>query len=230
MRAVIFDLDDTLYPEQEFVLSGFRSVSKWAQVHLNIPERESFRILTQLFSEGVRGDTFNRWLEIHGRSQEIIPSLLRVYREHKPCIKPFPEVTNILSDLRKNYQIGLLSDGYFSVQQAKLLSLGLSDFFDVILFTDELGRANWKPSITPFREISRRLGLDNPVQAVYVGDNPVKDFFGAKQIGMGTIWIKRDKGEYVHMQPPTADHQPMFELNSLANLPALLATMLDGDR
>ena len=66
LRALIFDLDDTLYPERTYVISGFRAVAAWAEEHIGIPQKQAFDELCQLFESGIRGNTFNYWLEKHG--------------------------------------------------------------------------------------------------------------------------------------------------------------------
>ena len=53
-RAIVFDLDDTLYPERDYVLSGFRAIARWAAEHLRIPAEDGYRELAELFAAGVR--------------------------------------------------------------------------------------------------------------------------------------------------------------------------------
>lgn len=222
-QAVIFDLDDTLYPEHDYVLSGFRAVSTWAETHLGIPATQSFEELKALLNAGVRGNTFDRWLASHqipvnGAAQEMV----RIYRNHAPTLTPFPEVPDLLSSLKSTYRLGLLSDGYLEVQQRKLYALRLTPYFDAVVFSDAWGREAWKPSVRPFAEILARLRTDAGA-SIYVGDNPTKDFLGARQIGMFTIWIKRPEGFYASLQPPTANHAPDLKLNSLEELQTFLA-------
>ena len=148
-RAIVFDLDDTLYPERAYVLSGFRAVAAWAEEeeHVGIPQHQSFDELRRLFDEGIRGDTFNRWLESHGlKPDDWVPQMVRVYRKHNPHIAPYPEVPGLLQRLRQCYRLGLVSDGYAEVQKRKLGALGLTSCFDVLVFSDEWGREAWKPN------------------------------------------------------------------------------------
>ena len=72
LKAIVFDLDDTLYPEKDFVLSGFQAIAAWASVNLGISESIGSATLFQLYSEGVRNNTFDRWLTIHGMETEIV--------------------------------------------------------------------------------------------------------------------------------------------------------------
>ena len=222
-QAIIFDLDDTLYSERDYVLSGFGAVAEWGESHLRIPKEQGYSRLLQLYTDGVRGDTFNRWLLSFGLDDSSALRLVEVYRQHEPCIRPFPEVPALLFELRRHYRLGLLSDGYLGVQQRKLVALNLVNIFDVVLFTDELGREFWKPSPKPFREVLLRLDVQDPGQAIYVADNPLKDFFGAREVGVYTVWFRRPGGEYVHCVPPTEAHRPEKIIQDLSALPQLIA-------
>lgn len=221
-QAVIFDLDDTLYPEREYVLSGFWAVAQWADLNLGVHREQGYADLCQLYYSGVRGNTFNLWLQQLGFEKDLVAALVRVYREHEPQIRPFPEVRPLLSRLRKTCSLGLLSDGYLEVQKRKLAALGLADCFDTTLFTDELGREYWKPNSKSFREVLLRLRINEPNVAVYVGDNPLKDFLGARNIGMYTIWLRRSDGEYANREPPTEAHCPHETVGTITELTHIL--------
>lgn len=221
-QAVIFDLDDTLYPERDYVLSGFRSVAIWAETRLGIPAAPGFAELERLFDQGVRGKTFDLWLASHHlEANRIIPELVQVYRNHEPNLAPLPEVAALLSSLKNTYQLGLLSDGYLEVQQRKLYALRLTHYFDAVVFSDEWGRDAWKPAVKPFAEILARLRTEAGA-SIYVGDNPTKDFLGARELGMFTIWVKLPEGLYTALEPPTPAHAPDLTLESLVELKPFL--------
>ncbi|MBW2083916.1 MAG: HAD family hydrolase [Deltaproteobacteria bacterium] len=222
LRAIVFDLDDTLYPEQAYVFSGFHAVAAWAETHLGILAKQGFPKLCQLFAEGVRGNTFNRWLE----SREIkpgdwVPQMVQVYREHKPQIVPYPEVPGLLQKLHQRYRLGLLSDGYAEVQKRKLVALELTSYFDAVVFSDEWGRESWKPKPRPFESVLQRLGVTGP-QAAYVADNPAKDFLGARQVGMWTVRVRRQDGLYSRLESPSPEYAPDLEIKTLNELETAL--------
>ena len=234
LKAIVFDMDDTLYSERDFVLSGFRAVANWAALNMSIDSERGYAALLKLYSEGVRDNTFDRWLELHQidslsaqadasrterlcQRSEIIPKLLDIYRQHLPEITPFPDAIELLETLTKSYQIGLVSDGYLAVQQRKWAALNLDSFFDAVVFSDKLGRENWKPSTAPFELVLQQLDVP-PQLSVYIGDNPRKDFLGARQLGMSTIQFKHPESEYGNIPPPTPAHHPQLIADSFAEV------------
>jgi putative hydrolase of the HAD superfamily len=217
LRAVVFDLDDTLFPERAYVLSGFRAVALWCEDKFEIPVRRAFEDMCKLLDSGMRGNTFNRFCEAHGKPEGAVPEMVRVYREHLPDLAPYEGVPELLKRLADRYLLGLVSDGHDDVQQKKLTALGIGPLFDSVVFSDELDRDHWKPSTRPFEIVSERLGVQ-PGQAVYVGENSLKDFLGARRAGMRTIRVREPAGFYTHESPPTAEHAADLEIDSLADL------------
>jgi putative hydrolase of the HAD superfamily len=218
LQAIVFDMDDTLYSERDFVLSGFRAVADWSAANLGITSERGYATLFDLYSQGVRNNTFDRWLTIHDIARpELAAKFVEIYRAHIPCITPFPETIELLKSLQGAYKIGLVSDGYLAVQQAKWTALELAEYFDAVVFSDSLGRANWKPSTAPFKLVLDKLGVE-PEFSVYVGDNPRKDFLGARQLGMYGIQVKRADAEYSNLEPPGIEYQPHSIVDSIADV------------
>jgi putative hydrolase of the HAD superfamily len=222
-RAVVFDLDDTLYPESAYVRSGFRAVAQTAARLYGVPAAEAYRELDQLFREGVRGDTFDRWLYVRGITADV-NELVAAYRSHTPVIEPFEEVPELLADLReRGFMLGLLSDGEPAIQYGKLDALGLRDAFDATLVSGELGRDARKPSPRGLLALLERLGVE-PSEAVYVSDNPAKDFKAARDAGMRSIWVRREGGVYSHLEPESTDYAPDAEARSLNEIESLVTS------
>lgn len=227
-QAVVFDLDDTLYPESDYVLSGFCAVSRWGARKLGIPQQDSFDVLKDLFQSGIRGNTFNLWLAHFGIQidEPLIKSVVEAYRSHKPKgLHLYEDARQVLRFLDGRVRLGIVTDGYLQVQQKKYQALGLSGSFDAVVFTDELGRDNWKPSVKPFQHVCQKLSVE-PAATIYLGDNPLKDFLGAKQIGMYTIQVNRGNLEYSNCLAPTPDHAPHRVICSLLDLFAIVGCTL----
>jgi putative hydrolase of the HAD superfamily len=221
-RAIAFDLDDTLYPEAEFVRSGFREVGNWSWKTLNRDPYTTFCELVELFENGVRGIVFNTWVARHGLSPNLIGDMVTVYREHFPTIEPFPGVREMLTDLRREFRLGLLSDGLLAIQERKLSALGIGHLFDTVVFSDRIGREFWKPSVKPFLELLRSLQV-TAKETVYIGDNPVKDFVACRQLGMYSIWLQHSSGIYSRLKPES-DGSPDYVETSIEGMTRLLKT------
>ena len=217
-QAVIFDLDDTLYPERQYVESGMRAVAVWAERELDVAADRAFEELWQLFVSGVRGNTFNHWLELRGPALgDHVAAMVRAYRDHEPRIAPYPGVRELLAEIGRECRLGLVTDGYLTVQRRKVAALGLESFFHAIVYSDQWGREAWKPSPRPFEAVLRRLRVE-PYDAVYVGDNPAKDFRGARRLGMGTIRVRHADGLHYNREPAGADNAADMDIHGIDEL------------
>jgi len=228
VRGVVFDMDDTLCLERDYVKSGFRAVAH--HVRDVADAGEVFRAMWAMFKEGVRGDTFNRLV---GRFPEVgqafgVPALVGVYRNHTPTIAFLPGMGGLLTALRsRNIKIGVLSDGPLSSQQAKAIALGVYQIADAVMLTDSLGREFWKPSPEGFRRLEAELGLGSDA-LVYVGDNVEKDFIAPNRLGWATIRLRVEEQLRCGMEPADEAASPAHEVRSVEELSALFDAMING--
>ncbi len=221
-RALLFDLDDTLYPERSFVVSGFHAAGEWISARLGRPTVETAAELLALHDGGARADTFDRWLESHGfEVQRYVDSLVNAYRQHTPRIEPYTGVRDLLARLRTTHRLGLISDGLHDVQRRKLWALGMEEDFEAMVFSDQIGRDAWKPSSKPFEKALSILSLP-PQGAVYIADNPIKDFIGPRALGMTTIRVRHEGGYYAGCEPPTFRHAPDYQVYGIADLEQII--------
>lgn len=203
IKAVIFDLDDTLISEMDYVKSGYKVIAKKIKerYNLEIGEQEIYCSLMNLFDENSK-NVFNRLLDEYKLSynKDYIIELVNCYRNHIPDIKFFDDVIPCLKDLRKqNIKLGIISDGYKMTQRNKLKVLDVEKLFDKIILTDELGKDYWKPSTKAF-EIIRKIFDVQYDEMVYIGDNPKKDFYIKKDCPINTIRIYRKNTVYENEQ------------------------------
>lgn len=188
IRGVIFDLDDTLYGEKQYVKSGFDAVGKY------LGRDNAVDKLWHNFELGkVALDTY---LEEIGQMDKKV-ECLHVYREHVPNISLYEGVKDLIEQLiSKGIKVGIITDGRPNGQRNKLSALGLNDIIDDIIITDELGGEQFrKPCDIAFRIMQRkwRIPFEN---IVYVGDNFNKDFQAPKQLGMQWMFINNGEGLY----------------------------------
>ena len=187
IKGVIFDLDDTLYSEKEYVKSGYKAVSDY----LGGGHEEK---MWSFFEAGKPAiDELLKELEREKEKAKV----LEVYRSHMPQIHLYPGVVEMIEELKtKGIKVGIITDGRPEGQRNKLEVLGLE--VDDVIITDELGGIQFrKPCDIAFRIMMTKWRL-NPADIVYVGDNPAKDFQAPQQLGMRSIWFKNAEGLYSH--------------------------------
>jgi putative hydrolase of the HAD superfamily len=218
MTAVlIFDLDDTLYPEEAFVASGFRAVADDLQANYGWDAAESLATMNQLLSEEGRGAVFDQMLARRGRLTAAgVRRCLNVYRQHAPDIRLYPAAETLLSRLPARPYI--VTDGNKLVQQNKVTALGLEPRCSKIFITHRYGVRHAKPSIHCFDRIRTREGCDWH-EMVYVADNPAKDFVNLTPLGVHTVRVLTGAHRCVKAAP---GHEARDVIESLDALPQLL--------
>lgn len=177
IKAVVFDLDDTLYSEIEYVKSGFRSIAD----DLNNPD--IYNILWDLF----KADKKNVYQRA-GFNDELCKHCISIYRNHMPTIS-LPEESKDILDFLKGYgiKLGIITDGRPEGQHNKIKALGLDKLVDEIIVTDELGGIEYrKPNKTAFKLMSEKLNVEYD-EMIYVGDNPEKDFYIGSVLPITTV-------------------------------------------
>jgi carbamoyl-phosphate synthase large subunit len=190
LRAVLFDLDNTLYPEETFVLSGFRAVADFFAARTGVDAAELYEKMLHVLRTQGRGRVFDTvTAELGFDSKAWLRTLLFVYRSHKPMISLFPEVAAKLEAMKqKGLRLGIVTDGASTVQRKKIASLDLDRYMDVIVCTEELGAGFAKPSTVPFQVALNLLDV-KPIEVAYLGDDVNKDFFGPNQLGIKTAQV-----------------------------------------
>lgn len=220
IKGVIFDLDDTLYFEVDYVKSGFKEVSRYIGEKRIYDSRKIYRFLLNSFKKGVRGNNFNLLLERFPFIKEYfdVDDLVYLYRTHRPKIKILREAEALIKDLReKGYLLGIITDGYLVSQKNKIDSLNISHYFDVIIYTGEFGRQFWKPNEFAFQLVANKLGLPH-YKLCYVGDNPEKDFLAPNKLGWLTVRFKHHKQLHYYKEAADEFQNPKLVISNLLDL------------
>lgn len=219
LKAIIFDLDDTLYSERDYVKSGFIAVDEYLQTKTGI--EGFFRSAWTMYTNKVRGNTFNLALDEIGISydEEFISELVDTYRLHLPEINLSREVTQTLEKLKKDYPLGLITDGHHHSQRKKIEALELEAIFDLLIVTDELAseRKDWKPSPVPF-ELAQEHFQASPSELIYIGDNLNKDFIAPNKLGWHSILFQSKTGEYHSENSFSSEHQAQHQTNEFEKI------------
>lgn len=202
-RAVLFDLDDTLYAYEPSHQAGLQAASAALAAARGAPveavatayyaaRERAFARLGPVAAAHSRHLYFKWVLEDLGGEFDaaLAHALAETYwRGALAAMTPAPGAEALLRVLRAaGVRLGILTDLTVGIQLEKLARLGLAQAFDVVVTSEEAGRD--KPDPAGFRLACERLGVE-PARCVMVGDNPVNDIEGAAGVGMPAVWLGR---------------------------------------
>jgi putative hydrolase of the HAD superfamily len=211
VRAICFDLDNTLWEIEPVLARAERILADWLHARYpRIPQRfspqEMLEVRAGLLRECpgqahdltfLRRETLARLADAVGYERAIAHEAFRLWHAARNECVPFGEVVPALERLKSRYRLATLSNG-----NADLGTIGLAHHFEVSLHAAELGCA--KPDARAYGELARALTLD-PAEILFVGDDPQADVAGPRNVGMQTVWMNRGACEWPADLSP-ADH------------------------
>ncbi|GAA4231938.1 HAD hydrolase-like protein [Postechiella marina] len=190
----VFDLDDTLYNEIDYLKSAYRAIASLIASKTKLKAEAIFDSMILAYHSNE--NPFEKVITETKVEDVTIADLLALYRNHTPDITLTASHKKLLNDLRKIvFKMGLITDGRSVQQRNKLKALGLDDYFDDIIISEEFGSE--KPNINNFKYYENKYGKDHIY--AYVGDNTTKDFIGPNALGWCTICVVNN-GKNIHKQ------------------------------
>ena len=221
--TLVFDLDDTLYLERDFAMSGFDAVGAVVGEATGV---DGFAAHCRaLFCAGERTRIFDRALELARLESAglTVAQLIATYRDHRPTIALAPDVAAYFAGSADGATFGLITDGHSTTQHNKIEALGLAPIVRHVRVTGDWGRDYFKPHPRAFEDIA--AALDHGLPLVYVADNPKKDFVTPNRLGWRTIQIERP--DRVH-RTVAVDHEHAAQavIATFAELEATVASLV----
>jgi putative hydrolase of the HAD superfamily len=208
VKAVIFDLDDTLFDHASSIASTLRSwvptlgaapltdelIAQWF-----VAEHRNFELWLagKLSHQDQRRGRLRDFLPLIGHPvpatdaglDEIFAGFLERYPQHWAA---FPDALPALEVARsKGWRIGVLTNGTVQQQNAKVAAIGLAGHIDVVSTSEGLGFS--KPAPESYLLTCEALGVD-PAEALMIGDNLEKDVLGARAAGLSAEHLDRAAG------------------------------------
>lgn len=206
----VFDLDDTLYKEADYHVSGVRAVSRKVNAVYGL-DVELF--LQKKIASGEL-DLWGSLCRHFSLSSTVKESLIWEYRLHTPDIHLDKSIEGLLDCLEANTAgVAILTDGRSVTQRLKINALGLLHL--PVFISDEHGEM--KPDPLRFQLIENKFPNKN---YIYIGDNPAKDFLAPNNLGWKTFGLKGDERN-IHSQDTSAldkSYLPDYWLSSLVEL------------
>ena len=120
----------------------------------------------------------------------------------------YPDAIRVLESMDKKHRLCMITNGPPDWQREKLEKLSISEYFEEIIVSGEIG--HHKPSPKIFNEMTRRMVVE-PSEIIYIGNDYRKDIVGANGVGWKTAWVNR-QGQEIE------DVNPTYIINELSDL------------
>ena len=177
----VFDLDDTLYHEADYFISGINAVAQKMDIIFETDISSNIKHLAKN-----EKDLWKSICDILDLPESVKESLLWEYRLHTPEITLSDSIFNLVNYLKTNSAgMEIITDGRVITQKKKLIALGLDDL--PVYISEAYGAI--KPHPYRFKLVQEKYKY---CDFVYIGDNPKKDFVVPNELGWVTIGIKGD--------------------------------------
>ena len=225
-RAVLFDLDDTLYPYPPCNEAGKRAAYETFRERGYELDRETFRERYQEARREVKRELagtasaherflyFKRLIASHAdthRSGDALALGEAYWGAYVETMELSDGVETAFTRLREaGLDVAIVTNLTTRIQLEKIEQLGIGDQIDYLLTSEETGRE--KPSSVMFTLTLARLDC-RPSEALMVGDSPTSDIEGGHAVGLDTVLVNNDAEELTGME------QPDFRLDSVADVP-----------
>lgn len=197
IKAILFDLDDTLWPIVPVIERAEARLYDWLTQHApavaqrfsidSLRERRKVLMAAdpvyQLDLRALRRAGLLEAFADAGADIGMVDQAMTVFSRARNEVMPFPDVLPALARLRRHMMLGTVSNGV-----ADLEAIGLAHYFQASVAAHRFGIAKPDPAI--FHTACDALGVA-PHEAAYVGDDPVLDVEGAQKAGLHGVWINR---------------------------------------
>jgi putative hydrolase of the HAD superfamily len=143
------------------------------------------------------------WLSRSDRTEVLPRFLAEMYRgisRHR--LELYPDVKSVLGELKPRYSLAVVSDGQSVWALPEMRAMGLDSYFDPIVISSDYGFR--KPDQRLFQAALHGIGA-GPEEVLFVGNDMYHDIFGARQIGMKTVFFTSNQGRQ-HMEGVEADY------------------------
>ncbi|MDA0837070.1 MAG: uridine diphosphate-N-acetylglucosamine-binding protein YvcK [Planctomycetota bacterium] len=221
IKAILFDLDDTLYDCTGSLVEVARRRAARALVaaglQMSLQEAYDLQIKLQE-AHGPRFNVFERIAENHGLDDSAIHHALEAYHNDEvEGIKLFEDVERTLRALREEgYKLSLISTGVHNRQEKKVELLGLKPLFDHIEINDsERGYLTQQV----FEHVLSRFRVRGD-EAVVVGDRIYSELRIGKTYGMTTVQMLH--GRFKDLIPETTEERPDYRISRISELTNVL--------
>ena len=215
IKAIIFDLDDTLYDcSGTLVLKSKKLAAKIISKAIKCSEAEALKLQLELEERlGPKADISRKIANLYNLPEEFCEEISNTINtlEVEDAIL-FPDAIDAINKLKRTgYKLFLVTLGKKEWQERKIKVLGLENVFDEIIITDNpLGKEKC------FKEILIKYNLE-PEQVLCVGDKIKDEIEVGKKLGMSTVLMKHGR-HYNFYKSEINDSAPYMHITKVSDL------------
>lgn len=219
IRAIIFDLDDTLYDcSGTLVLRGRRQVAGKIARLIKCSEEEAYSLQLEIEEKyGVKANIYEKIVSHYHLpgtyAQELLEDFVHINISN---ITVFPDVMDTVIQLKaRGYRVALVTSGDKEIQRKKIDVLGLNNrYFDDIVITD---RNKGQSKKACFQEIMKRYDLQ-PKEFVCVGDKIDDELAASKSLGMFTVMFEHGRHYNAYLKVQDKYIKPDYFIKHIKNI------------
>lgn len=219
IKAIILDLDDTLYDcSGTLVLQGRRQVAKNIAKIINCSEEEAYNLQVEIEKKhGTRVNIYEKIVALYNLPNSYIKELLEEFIHIEISnIFLFPDVMDTLIQLKvQGYKLILVTSGEKEIQGRKINVLGLSGgYFDDIFVVD---RNNCQIKKNCFLEVMRRYNL-KPEEITCIGDKIDDELTASKSLGITAVMFEHGRHYEAYLREPHKYIKPDYSIKHIKDI------------
>jgi putative hydrolase of the HAD superfamily len=226
VKAVFFDLDDTLYNTTQQVESARdNAVKAMISAGLETSVEEAKMALKKVVEDKGPNhqhhyDDMLRALGLKADPKVVAAGVVAYHDTKSAYMVPYSDTVKTLLELwNGGYLMGIVTDGVPVKQWEKLIRLGLKDFFHTVVITSDSKKQ--KPSPHSFRKAASSLKVQAG-ECMMVGDRLDRDILGGNRAGMTTVQLSSRK---TSESPSSEDEKPALIISRLNDLLKIIGSV-----
>lgn len=213
---ILFDADDTLFHFDAF--AGLQRLFQQYDVQFSRADYDDYQAINKPlwvdYQNGTIGalqlqhQRFEGWAaKLKVTAGDLNNGFLTAMSE---ICTPLAGAVDLLNALKGKVKMGIITNGFTALQQARLERTGFLGYFDLLVISEQVGHAKPHPAI--FDYALNQMGNPARERVLMVGDNPDSDILGGMNAGLATCWLNADnRGQ------PEGIH-PTWQVSSLKAL------------
>jgi putative hydrolase of the HAD superfamily/5'-nucleotidase len=218
---ILFDADETLFSFDAF--AGLHHMFQKFGIEFSEQDYHEYQALNKalwieyqngtIAAQQLQHQRFDAWAGKLGCSAQSLNSAFMTAMAD--ICQPLEGAVSLLASLKGKTKLGIITNGFTELQEVRLERTGLSNHFDLVVISEEVGVAKPHPGI--FSHALAIMGNPDPAQVLMVGDNPDTDILGGLNAGFDTCWLNADNKQLPEGIKPNFQVASLHELERLLN-------------